>query len=374
MTEKRCTCDHCSAEKYDPAAYKVSDDEIQQLNRTRPFGISGHMVAKNEALTIKESVESVLPALDELIITYQTSRDRTEEILQRLQQEYPDKLRVFHYKPYLPPYGRLADREESNRYPEGSIHNPANYYNFGLVKHRFAYYMKVDGDQVYFTDKLQKIKDELHRIYHQPHWKKGKLIMQFCRKCYWLHYFLSKYAHIQFFSLESRLNRTLLSMAYGSEVGFTLAGLNLTLQRGRLSIGTDPLDYNGGVGDTAIVQVNSQRTYHWSKKDLYEYFRLPKKLTPIGFCWLHFNYIKIAMDGQFRNRPGKAVPLSECRDLSAKNLLKKASEAGKNKRNQVRTKLLTHFWEQDKQYIPDLPELTQKVKRFLKEHSQKFKK
>jgi len=369
MTEKPCTCIHCSAGEYDPAAYNVSDDEVHQLNKTRPFGLSGHMVAKNEALTIKESVESVLPALDELIITYQTSKDRTEEILMQLKEQYPDKLRIFHYKPYLPPYGRLADRKESNRYPEGSIHNPSNYYNYGLVRHRFAYYMKVDGDQVYFTEKLKHFKDELHRIYHQPDWKKGKLIRQFCRKCYWLNYYLSRFAPLQPFPPDSRLNRALFALAYSPDFAFSMAGLNVHFQDNKLAIPVEPLNYNSGVGDHFILPVTSKTIYHWSEKNLYEYFSMPKFIS-IGFCWLHFKYIKIAMDKQIRKPPGEAVPLAQCGELSADELLKKASSTVENKRNQVRTMLLTHFWEMDKQYIPELPGLTEKAKLFLKEHSQ----
>jgi hypothetical protein len=331
------------------------------------------MVAKNEALTIKESVESILPVLDELIITYQTSKDRTEEILMQLKEQFPDKLRIFHYKPYLPPYGRLADKDESNSYPEGSIHNPSNYYNYGLVRHRFAYYMKVDGDQVYFTEKLQKIKDEFQKKSHQPDWIRSRHVRTFFKALLLVNRTLIRTTPFKLFSLSSRFNRSLFRVAYSPNFAYSMAGLNVRISDDRFEVPVEPLDYNSGVGDHFILPVTSETVYHWSGKNLYEYFSVPK-FIPVGFCWLHFKYIKIAMDGQFRNRPGKAVPLSECRNLSAKNLLKKASEAGENKRNQVRTMLLTHFWEQDKQHIPDLPELTQKVKEFLKEHTQKFKK
>jgi len=371
MTEKLCTCDQCSSGEYDPAYYKVSDEEIRQLNNRRPFGLSGHMVAKNEALTIKESVESVLPALDELIITYQTSRDRTEEILRHLQQEYPDKLRIFHYKPYLPPYGRLADRKESGRYAEKSIHNPANYYNFGLVRHRFAFYMKVDGDQVYFTEKLQNIRNELYRLHQQPGWKRGKPARQFCRKLFWANYYLMRFTPFHLFPVISRLNRSLFALAFSPDFAYSMAGLNVRYTNSDLTIPVKPLDFNSGVGDHFILPATSKTFYSWSGKNLYEYFRVPK-FVPIGFCWLHFKYVKIAMDGQFRELPAESVPLSQCKDLYVQSLLKKASSAKKNKRNQIRTMLLTHFWDQDKQFVHDLPELTQKVERFLNEHSQDF--
>ena len=331
------------------------------------------MVAKNEALTIKESVESILPVLDELIITYQTSKDRTEEILMQLKEQYPDKLRIFHYKPYLPPYGRLADREESNRYPEGSIHNPSNYYNYGLVRHRFAYYMKVDGDQIYFTEKLQKMKDELQRIYHLPGWKRSGPVKTFFKALLLLNSTLIKYSPLKLFPVNSTFSRSIFAGAYHPDFAYSMAGLNTYFSGNQITIPIEPLSYNSGVGDHFILSASSKTIYHWSEKNLYEYFGVPKCIH-IGFCWLHFKYIKIIMDGQIREIPGKAVPLDKCRTITAKSLLKKASEAGKNKRNQVRTMLLTHFWELDKQYIPDLPELSQKAKRFLKEHSQKFKK
>jgi len=371
MTEKVCTCDRCASGEYDPAYYKVSDEEIRQLNDQRPFGLSGHMVAKNEALTIRESVESVLPALDELIITYQRSEDRTEEILQQLQEQYPHKLRIFHYKPYLPPYGRLAHREESNRYPGGSIHNPDNYYNFGLVRHRFAYYMKVDGDQVYFTEKLQHFRSELYRLHQQPGWKRGKPARQFCRKLFWANYYLIRFTPFHLFPVNSRLNRSVFALAFNPDFAYSMAGLNVRYTNSDLTIPVKPLDFNSGVGDHFILPATSKTFYSWSKKNLYEYFRVPK-FVPVGFCWLHFKFIKMAMDGQYRKPVGEMLPLAQCKDTSASSLLRRASSDKKSKPNRVRKMLLAHFWDRDRQYIPELPELTQKVKRFLEEHSQKF--
>jgi glycosyltransferase involved in cell wall biosynthesis len=326
------------------------------------------MVAKNEALTIKECVESILPVLDELIITYQTSIDKTEEILKQLQEKYPDKLRIYHYKPYLPPYGRLADREESSRYPEGSIHNPSNYYNFGLVKHRFAYYMKVDGDQVYFTEKLQKMKDELQRIYDLTGWKRSRPVKTFFKALLLLNSTLNRFTPLKLFSVSSKFSRSIFARAYYPDFAYSMAGLNVYFRDHQMVIPVEPLNYNSGVGDHFILSASSKTIYRWSKKNLYEYFVVPKNIH-IGFCWLHFKYIKIIMDGQFREAPGKAVTLDKCRTISANALLKKASSAKNDKRNRVRTTLVRHFWDQDKQYIPDLPELTEKVKYFFKKHA-----
>ena len=42
-------------------------------------------------MSIAQSIDSCIDALDELIITYNTSEDNTEKILKEYQKKYPDK-------------------------------------------------------------------------------------------------------------------------------------------------------------------------------------------------------------------------------------------------------------------------------------------
>lgn len=46
-------------------------------------------------------------------------------------------------------------------YETNSIHSLANYYNFGYTKIKYKYYMKIDADQIYFTEKLLETRKAL---------------------------------------------------------------------------------------------------------------------------------------------------------------------------------------------------------------------
>lgn len=86
-----CQCEECKSCKYNPLDYIVKDEDIKKLDEERPLGISGHLRVKNEEMSIAQSIDSCIDALDELIITYNTSEDNTEKILKEYQKKYPDK-------------------------------------------------------------------------------------------------------------------------------------------------------------------------------------------------------------------------------------------------------------------------------------------
>ncbi|MGL4562058.1 MAG: glycosyltransferase [Brevinema sp.] len=163
--KKICTCDRCSEGTYNPNDYIVIEADFKQLDKERPFGISGHLRAKNEGLTLSACIESCIHFLDELIITYNDSEDDTEEICQYFAEKYPDKIKLYHYKPFVMP-GTYVEKSKSGSFDislfreSKSIHNGANYYNFGYVRISYAYYMKIDGDQIYFHKKLMNIKKD----------------------------------------------------------------------------------------------------------------------------------------------------------------------------------------------------------------------
>ena len=54
---------------------------------------------------------------------------------------------------------RYKDLSKTKKFfNSNSIHNVSNYYNFGYTKISYKYYMKIDGDQIYFTDKMMQVK------------------------------------------------------------------------------------------------------------------------------------------------------------------------------------------------------------------------
>ena len=75
--------------------------------------------------------------------------------------QYPDKIRVFEYRPSVYPLIDLDEEEleKAKLLPPDSIHTLAGYCNYALSKASYRYAVKIDADQVYFTDRLKHICD-----------------------------------------------------------------------------------------------------------------------------------------------------------------------------------------------------------------------
>lgn len=152
-----CTCPLCVKGIYNPVDYMV---DLSELERERLCGVSGLMRVKDEARWVAQSIDSCIDALDELIICYQESRDGTEEIIEQKRRQYPDKIRTFFYAP--PVYAHNLSKEDFQYavgLPEDSIHLLSNYYNYTLLKARYRYAVKIDADQIYFSDRLKRLCD-----------------------------------------------------------------------------------------------------------------------------------------------------------------------------------------------------------------------
>ncbi len=106
-------------------------------------GLSGMLRTKNDILDIEECINSCLPALDELIVYDNGSTDGTYEKVLELAEQNP-KIKVYQY-----------------------LNNKGWYVkklcNKCLRKTRYKYITKIDGDQIYNTKELIRIKNELVR-------------------------------------------------------------------------------------------------------------------------------------------------------------------------------------------------------------------
>ena len=148
-----CSCPLCSKGNYDPSEFIV---DLSELRRERPVGVSGLMRVKNEARWVAQSIDSCIDVLDELIICYQTCSDETPDIIEQKRLQYPDKIKVFFYAP--PVYAHNLSKEEFDyacNLPEDSIHLLSNYYNYTLSKATYRYAVKIDADQIYFSERLK---------------------------------------------------------------------------------------------------------------------------------------------------------------------------------------------------------------------------
>ena len=121
-------------------------------------GVSGIMRVKDDAEFIEACIESCISALDELIIVYNDCTDESPQIIEKMQNKYPDKIKVFPYDYHI--YALNLTKQEYEyalSLPKDSPHLLCNYYNFALSKVSRQYAMKIDADQIYFTEKLKEI-------------------------------------------------------------------------------------------------------------------------------------------------------------------------------------------------------------------------
>lgn len=147
--------------------YYNSEDylvDMSFLKKERPIGVSELLRVKNDAEFLTDCIDSCIGALDELIICYQECTDNAPNIIHEKQQQYPDKIKAYFYAP--PVYcHNLTDEELAYAFslPDDSVHKLCNYYNYTLSKATYRYAMKIDSDQIYFTEKLKLYCDAYRR-------------------------------------------------------------------------------------------------------------------------------------------------------------------------------------------------------------------
>ena len=129
----------------------ITQECLNSLVSSREYGVSGLMRVSNEEKTVRQSVESVINVVDELVIIYHNCVDNTVKILTELALKYK-KISLHEYTQYVIP-------ANTGGYIEGfnPCHSLANYYNFGLSKCKYNWFLKIDADQIYFEEELSKL-------------------------------------------------------------------------------------------------------------------------------------------------------------------------------------------------------------------------
>lgn len=261
------------------------------------------MRTKNGADFIAQTIDSCIGALDELIIVYQESYDATEEIIYQKQKEYPNKIRIYFYAPKVYSHN-LTDEEFTfaSNLADNSIHLLSNYYNFALSKAKYSHAVKIDDDQIYFTQKLQAICD-LYRAsdkieityrervaYHcfeklqKLSYSNRSLLFDICIRCIPHSFFMVVRRY-----LEKRIQNDKICISLS---GFNIFENKITL--GQVTDGT--LAPFNGVHDTIIFPI-CQFTYYrplYDKKNsrVIESFVFPFASFGFGFMWIHLRDMK----------------------------------------------------------------------------------
>lgn len=132
-------------------------------------GLSGLIRAKNEGRFIEGCIESIINAIDELIVVYNDCDDDTEQILARLREKYPHKLKVYPYNNKILSHNlSQEDFELAKSLPEDSNRLHSSQCNYALSKASYTHAMKIDPDQIYFEKEIKKWSDVCKGNFKKP--------------------------------------------------------------------------------------------------------------------------------------------------------------------------------------------------------------
>lgn len=126
-------------------------------SKARKKGISGFARLKNSEIYLEKVIEAHLPYLDEIILVDNNSKDSTWKICQRLQNQYPNKIKIFQYLPEVYKLGSEAYRCWS----ADSLHDMSYYYNWTLAQTSYQYAIKIDDDHLPLPEVFTQLRKEI---------------------------------------------------------------------------------------------------------------------------------------------------------------------------------------------------------------------
>ena len=350
-----CECQQCINNEFNPEDYIIKKENFKILDKERPLGISGHLRVKDEAMSVAECIDSCIDALDELIITYNKSSDNTEEILKEYGKKYPDKIRLYFYEPNMIKY---AENEYKVKYSE--IHYLDNYYNFGYLKIKYKYYMKIDADQIYFTEKLLEIRDallsninssetlnRLLKIDKISWYIPIKKLRNNFRTYYVKKLFNIKDKDYKFNGVEELLNLKdfiiYSRIKHGDDYCLMFGGFDLVLNNNSFCLNTSNV-YNSCYGDHFIIIPNRKYIYNLCKSSGLEILDPPNNHCIAGLAWVHLGSVKRGCN------VNSGIEVRDIAKMSIKDILQYIE--GKDYRD-IKKDFTIKYFDNDKKYIND---------------------
>ena len=284
-------------------------------------GVSGIMRVKNDAEFIAVSVESCISALDELVIVYNDCTDNSAEVIEGMRLKYPNKIRVFEYPYKVLGAGLTKEEYEfAKSLPDDSPQLLCNYYNFALSKVRCEYAIKIDADQIYFTEILNKWCDlvrtgnqfkgcrMLGMLFHYYFLAYRFLCLKFKKRFPFMPEWLAKAA-------KPHYDKYAATQMIKGVACLSFSGVNVYKDdKWSVSLGLKDETINvlppfNGENDHLLFRVSDQTYYRKFDMDYYnlisnssysliEEFVHPYKPMFMGFCWFHMN----AMRSRFKKQ------------------------------------------------------------------------
>lgn len=320
------------------------------------IGISGNKVAgimrvKNDGMFIEKCIESCIDALDELIVVHNDCTDNSVEEIEKMREKYPDKIKRYEYPHKVLGVGLTREEYDiAKSLPDDSPNLLCSYCNFALSKVTSQYALKIDADQVYFTNTLKYWCDFMRKCKPQ----RGSVIV-IVGKLFSLYVSLYRFLSMRFKRVLPLLPSWLLDIFYPAYLSyakylfshdkacFSLSGVNvLETETILIPMGCKSGDLVTGIpfngeGDTVMFKVKKDTyfskmpdyTNGTSNLSIIEQFNHPYRIMHVGFFWKHLRAMRPA---SFANAmeilnviPSAYINIDEFKSLSYREIMDKSS-------------------------------------------------
>ena len=313
------------------------------------------MRVKNDAATLAQSIDSCIDALDELIITYHECTDGSVQIIESKKLQYPNKIIVIPYPYHVIGVGATNEEYEyAKTLPNGHPQLLATYYNNALQYVNYKYVMKIDADQIYFSQDLKELRDGIVKGVHQNGLARlcGKLVYLFYQKrgtkrlwskwhlAHWLQYIVVPLFRKQY--VDFAVSELLKGNGYLSLSGVNVLRYNdkwcSPLANKIVGVSDDMVWPYSGFGDHLVFEADEQTEYYPYEFPIllsssgkgfliegYKY-RPHTKVFLLGFYWFHFKPMKDISNSQYisylNKRPNTMFPVDLLGKVSFSRLSK----------------------------------------------------
>lgn len=310
----------------------------------RKVGLSGIMRVKNEGRFLGTCIDTIIDALDELIVVYNDCTDDTEAILHEKVELYGNKIKIYPFNHnILFTNLTLEQYEYAISLPEDSPRLFCTQCNYAIEKTSFQYVVKIDPDQIYFADEVRKWRDAclgkdvsinflqviIARFF--------RLWFSFYRRVSTIRGKVCTYLMPDW--LISICKRSYLTygrhMLYKGKISIAWSGLNVFVEDGEIFI---PYDYRNihppynGEGDLVLFKVSPETRFGrylvpGDKTKVLEYMNNPYPMFFSGIIWFHLHANRdscIAKVSRMKSEnPQLFIPIDEFLNYSYNDSLKK---------------------------------------------------
>lgn len=309
------------------------------------------MRVKNDGMFIERCIESCIDALDELIVVHNDCTDNSVEEIEKMREKYPDKIKRYEYPHRVMGVGLTKEEYQFVKdLPEGSPYLLSTYCNFALSKVTTPYALKIDADQVYFTETLKEWCDFIRNC--EPQKLTLKVLVG---KMFDKYFSLYRLLSLKCNKVMPLLPTWLLKMFYPTYISyakyafshdkacFSMSGLNvLETENIMIPMGHQAGDWVSGIpfngeGDTVMFKIKDSTyfakmpDYSTRKDSLVEQFIHPYKIMYVGFFWTHIRVMRPSSYLQAMNilkvDPNSYITYDEFKKLSYNEIMSRSSKS-----------------------------------------------